>query len=66
MKKAGIILMLLGAVGTIIFGIKALQDSESFSIMGMDVAVSTADWSPVIISVVLLIAGLVLTLRSDK
>lgn len=66
MKNAGIILLILGAAGTIIFGIQAMQDSESLSLLGMDIAVSTANWTPVIISVVLLIIGLVLTFRGKK
>lgn len=66
MKTIGIILVILGAVGTIIFGIQAIQDSESFSILGMDIAVSTANWTPVIVSAVILIIGLVLTTRGNK
>ncbi len=66
MKTAGIILLILGIIGTIMFGIQAMQDSESFSLLGMDIAVSTANWTPVIISVVLLIIGLVLTFRGEK
>lgn len=66
MKTAGIILLILGIIGTIMFGIQAMQDSESFSLLGMDIAVSTANWTPVIISVVLLIIGLVLTFRGKK
>lgn len=63
MKTLGIILLLLGAVGTIVFGLQAMQDSESFSFLGMDIAVSTANWTPVIISVVILLVGVVLTAR---
>ncbi|WP_246535334.1 hypothetical protein [Litoribacter ruber] len=51
------ILLILGVVGTLIFGIQAIQDSESFSFLGMDIAVSTANWTPVIVSVVLLVIG---------
>lgn len=66
MKTLGIILAILGAVGTIIFGIQAIEDSESFSILGMDIAVSTANWTPVIVSAVILIIGLVLTTRGKR
>lgn len=66
MKTLGIILLLLGAIGTIIFGLQAMQDSESFSFLGMDIAVSTANWTPVIISAILLVVGLVLTMRGKK
>jgi len=66
MKSLGTILLILGAIGTIVFGIQAIQDSESFSFLGMDIAVSTANWTPVIISVILLVVGLVLTARGKK
>jgi len=66
MKSLGTILLILGAIGTIVFGIQAIQDSESFSFLGMDIAVSTANWTPVIISVILLVVGLVLTMRGKK
>lgn len=61
MKTLGIILAILGGIGTLMFGIQAMQDSESFSLFGMDIAVSTANWTPVIISIVLLIIGIVLS-----
>lgn len=60
MRIIGIILAILGAIGAIIFGLQAAQDSESFSLLGVDVAVSSANWTPVIISVVLLVVGLVM------
>lgn len=66
MKTVGIILLILGAVGTIMFGIQAIQESESFSVLGMDIAVSTANWTPVIISAILLVIGIVLTARGNK
>lgn len=66
MKLIGTILTIIGALGTIIFGIQAAQDSESFSFLGMDVAVSSANWTPVIISAVVLVVGLVLTFRAKK
>lgn len=66
MKTIGIILLILGAIGTLLFGIQAMQDSESFRLLGMDIAVSTANWTPVIVSVILLIIGLVMTTRGRK
>lgn len=66
MKTVGIVLLILGAIGTVVFGIQAMQDSESFSFLGMDIAVSTANWTPVIISVILLVVGLVMTSRGKK
>lgn len=57
MKVIGIIILIVGIAGTIIFGLQAMQDSESFSFLGMDIAVSSADWTPLIVSVVVLIIG---------
>jgi hypothetical protein len=65
MRTAGIIILVLGIIGTLIFGIQALQESEAFSILGVEIGVSTANWTPVIISVILLIVGLVM-MRSRK
>ncbi|HLU95000.1 MAG TPA: hypothetical protein VKZ54_12775 [Membranihabitans sp.] len=58
-KTIGIIITLVGLVGTIIFGLQAIQDSETFSFLGIDIGVSTANWTPVIISVILLIVGVI-------
>ncbi len=66
MKTAGIILSILGAIGTIMFGLQAMQDSESFSFLGIDIAVSSANWTPVIISVVILIVGLIMAAGGRK
>ncbi|MGF1586361.1 MAG: hypothetical protein ACFCUM_13640 [Bacteroidales bacterium] len=60
MRIAGIILFVLGLIGTIVFGIQAIQQSESFSFLGIDIAVSSANWAPVIVSVVILLAGIFL------
>lgn len=66
MKTVGIILLIIGIIGTLTFGIQALQDSESFSFLGMDLAVSTANWTPVIVSGIILILGLVISFRGKK
>ncbi len=65
MKIVGIILLVLGLIGCIIFGIQAVGDSESFSIFGADIAVSKANWTPLIISAVVLIVGIFMS-RSGK
>jgi hypothetical protein len=61
MKAIGIILAILGVIGTVIFGYQAIQDSESFKLFGMDIAVSTANWTPVIISVAMLVIGIIMS-----
>ena len=66
MRIIGIILAIIGAIGAIIYGLQAAQDSESFSLLGVDIAVSSANWTPVIISVVLLVVGLVMAGAGKK
>jgi len=65
MKIVGIILLIIGIIGCIIFGIQAAGDSESFSIFGADIAVSSANWTPLIISAVILLVGVFMS-RSGK
>ena len=56
----GGILSIGGLIGAIFFGYQYLVDSESFSLFGADVAVSTGDIIPVLISVIVLVVGLVI------
>lgn len=66
MKTVGIILLVVGIIATLIFGVQAIQESESFSFLGMDIGVSTANWTPVIVSAIILIIGAVMTARGNK
>lgn len=66
MRSAGIVLLVLGAIGLIVFGIQALNESDSFSLFGLDIAVSSANWTPVIISGVVFIIGIVLLAAVKK
>ncbi|EOZ95619.1 hypothetical protein A33Q_2981 [Indibacter alkaliphilus LW1] len=63
MKTVGIILSIIGGLGLIVFGLQAMEDSESFSLLGVDIAVSTANWTPVIVSGVVLVIGLIMSAR---
>lgn len=65
-KSIGIVLTLLGLVATVITGMNAMDQSESFSVFGADVVISQADYTPVIISAVVLIIGIVLWAGSKK
>ncbi|WP_372647422.1 transglycosylase [Draconibacterium sp.] len=60
MKAIGTILLLIGLAGTVFFGIEAINNSETFSFLGVDVALSSANWTPVIISGVIAVLGIVL------
>ena len=66
MKIVGIILVAIGIVGIIIFGAQAINDSESFSILGLDIAVSKADWTPLIISGGITVIGFISLLIDRK
>ncbi len=66
MKIVGIVLLVIGLIGLIVFGYQAMQESESFSLLGMEVAVSSANWTPVIFSAIVAIIGIILTLAAKK
>lgn len=65
-KGIGILLTLVGLVATVITGMNALDQSDSFSVLGVDVVVSQADYLPVIISAVVLIIGVIIWSGSKK
>ncbi len=66
MKIAGIVLLILGGIGTLIFGIQAIQETDNFCFLGIDIGVSGANWTPVIISAVILVAGIIMTVSAKK
>ena len=66
MKVAGIVLFVLGLIGVILFGIQAINNSETFNLLGVDVAVSSANWTPVIVSGVVMIVGFVMAVIKKK
>ena len=66
MKAAGIVLFVLGIIGTVLFAIRVAQQSETFSVFGMEVGVSSANWTPLVISALVLIVGLILMIAGKK
>jgi len=66
MKKVGIGLLVVGLIGVLYFGYEAMQASESFNVLGVDVAVSEANWTPVIFSGVVLVIGIILAIVGKK
>lgn len=66
MKIVSIVLLILGIIGVVVFGMQAMNESETFSILGADVAVSKANWTPVIVSGVVLVVGLILLIVRKK
>jgi hypothetical protein len=59
-QTLGSILSIGGLIGVLYFGYQYLDDSESFELLGADVAVSTGDYVPVLISLIILIVGVVI------
>jgi hypothetical protein len=66
MRIAGIVLVILGIIGALIFGIQATQDTETFSFLGVNIGVSSANWTPVVISAVVLFVGIVLMVSNKS
>lgn len=66
MRIIGIVLLVVGLIGLIVFGYQAMQDSESFNFLGLEVAVSSANWTPVIVSTVIAVLGIILTLAGKR
>lgn len=60
MRTAGIVLLILGIAGTVVFGVQAIQQTETFSFFGIDIGISDANWTPVIVSAIVLVAGIIL------
>ncbi|WP_020403907.1 hypothetical protein [Gracilimonas tropica] len=65
-KTIGSILTAGGLLGVIYFGYQYFQESESFEAFGADVAISTGDYTPIIISAVVMIAGIVVSKLNIK
>lgn len=60
-KRLGYLLTVGGLAGVIYFTYEYLQDSETFSVFGADVAISTGDWIPIALSGLLMLAGIVMS-----
>lgn len=64
MKKIiGGVLSIGGLIGVIFYTYQYMQDSESFSALGADVAISTGNWVPILISALVMVVG-ILIIRS--
>jgi len=59
-RKIGAIVSFAGFVGIIYYGYQYIQDSETFEVLGTDVAISSGDYVPILVSVVVLLLGLFL------
>ncbi len=62
----GRILAIGGVLGIIYFGWQYYEESESFEAFGADIAVSTGDYTPIIISAVVMLVGIIITKLNFK
>lgn len=65
-KTIGGILTAGGLLGVIFYSYQYFQESETFEALGADVAISTGDYTPIIISAVVMVAGIVLAKLNFK
>lgn len=66
MKIVGYVTSIGGFIALIYTGINYINQSESFSLMGVDFAVSKGNPMPVIVSVIVMIAGLLIIKASKE
>jgi hypothetical protein len=62
----GRILAIGGVLGIIYFGWQYYEESDSFEAFGADIAVSTGDYTPIIISAVVMLVGIIITKLNFK
>jgi hypothetical protein len=60
MRKAGFVMLFLGIVGVAVFGIQTLSHAENFSFLGIMIGHDVTGDMPLIISALLLIAGMLM------
>lgn len=60
-KTIGGILAAGGMLGVIYYSYKYFQDADSFEAFGADVAISTGDYTPILVSAVVLLTGIVIS-----
>jgi hypothetical protein len=66
MKTLGIIIVILGIIGTFVFGIQAMNRSQSLNIFGNEIVISSISWLPITVSIILLIGGILLLAFAQK
>ena len=66
MRTLGLFLLIIGIICLIVFGIQAMNDSETFTLFGLDIAVSKANWAPVIISAIVTAVGAFIAIGTKR
>lgn len=57
MKNIGLIIAIVGLVGVLYFGIDLITTDAEINVMGVEVSVQERDYTPLIISTIVLIVG---------
>jgi hypothetical protein len=59
-QTIGSILSIGGLLGILYYGYRYFEESESFELLGADVAVSTGDYVPILISALVMVVGILI------
>ncbi len=65
MRTTGIVLLIIGIIGILVFGIQSFQQAETFNFLGINIGVSQANWIPIILSTIVFVIGIVI-IRLNK
>lgn len=60
MKFFGYAISVIGVISFVYTGINYMNNSETFGLLGMDIAVSKGDPMPVILSLVVIVIGVII------
>ena len=66
MKKLGYFISIVGLVGLIYTGINYINNTEHLSALGLEVTVSQGDPTPMIVSGIVLVAGILITFAAKE
>ena len=65
-RTLGILLFIVGLIASAITGWQAYQSTESVKLLGKQITISEADWTPLVISAAVAIIGLILASTASK
>lgn len=65
-KLSGTVLLIGGLVASLVFGLEAYQNTESIKLFGNKFTLSQANWTPLIISLVITLLGVILIASSKS
>jgi len=60
-KTLGYILAVGGLIGVIYFTIQYMEDTESLEVGGLEIAATTGDWVPILVSGLVMVIGVLMS-----